>query len=153
MTVDALLAAAHHLAAFSLVSLLVVELVTVRAPMGRDDILRFGRFDAAYGIAAVVVIVVGIGRLVFGSVPVDFYLANLFFWLRMTSLGAVALISVYPTIRGQAWRMAAEADPAFQAPAADVRLVRRALHVELAILPLIPISAALMARGIGTLAG
>ena len=153
MTLDALLAAAHHLAVFSLVSLLVVELVTVRAPMGRDDILRFGRFDAAYGIAAVAVIVVGIGRLVFGAVPVDFYFTNLFFWLKMASLGAIALISVYPTMRGQAWRKAAEADAGFQATASDVRLVRRALHVELAILPLIPISAALMARGIGTFAG
>jgi putative membrane protein len=153
MTVDALLAIAHHLAVFSLVALLVVELVIVRAPMGLQEITRFGRFDGMYGIAAVVVIVVGIARLVFGAVPVDFYLANLFFWLKMGSLGAISLISVYPTVRGMAWRKAATADAAFTAPAADVRGVRRALHVELAILPLIPISAVLMARGIGALGG
>ena len=39
--------------------------------------------------------------------------------------------------------------PEFVPPAGSVASARRALWVELAILPLIPVSAALMARGIG----
>lgn len=153
MTLDALLAIAHHLAVFSLVALLVVELVVVRAPMGTAEIARFGRIDGLYGIVAIAVVVVGIARLLWGAVPVEFYLVNLFFWLKMGTLAAIALISVYPTMRGIAWRKAASADASWTVPVAELRPVRRALHVELAILPLIPISAALMARGIGALGG
>lgn len=151
MAIDALLAIVHHLAAFSLAALLVAELVLVRGTLDAAAIARFGRIDGLYGIAAVAVIVAGIARLAFGAVPAEFYLANAFFWLKMGSLGAIAIISVLPTARGLAWRKAAAADGGFVVPAADVRLVRRAMHVELAILPLIPVSAALMARGIGAL--
>lgn len=151
MTVDALLAAAHHLAVFSLVSLLVAERVLVREGMGGTDIARFGRIDGLYGIAAVVVIVVGISRLLFGAIPAAFYVLNLFFWVKMGALGAIAIVSIYPTVRGMAWRRAAGRDPAFTVGPDELRAVRRALHVELAIMPLIPVAAALMARGIGQL--
>lgn len=151
MTVDALLAIVHHLAAFSLAALLVAELVLVRPGIGAGEIGRFTRVDRLYGIAAATVLVVGIGRLVFGAVPAEFYLVNVFFWTKMASFGAVALVSVLPTMRGIAWARASAAEATFVVPADEVRTVRRALHVELALLPLIPVSAALMARGIGTL--
>lgn len=151
MTIDALLAIVHHLAAFGLVALLVAEVVLVRGTLDADTIGRFGRVDGLYGFAAVTVIVAGIARVVFGAAPAEFYLGNVFFWLKMGSIGVIAIISVLPTARGMAWRKAAAADASFLVPAGDLRLVRRAIHVELAILPLIPVSAALMARGIGAL--
>jgi putative membrane protein len=63
----------------------------------------------------------------------------------------VAAISLLPTLQGIRWRRVRATDPSYAAPAPEIRRVRRALAVQLAVLPLIPISAALMARGIGAL--
>ena len=151
MTLDAALAILHHLAAFSLTGLLIAELVLLRGRLDGDAIRRFGTVDALYGASAGIVVAAGIGRLLFGVVPIDFYLGNAFFWIKMASLAIVAAISVFPTIQGIRWRRALGPDPSFAPPAAEAGHVRRALAVQLAVLPLIPISAALMARGFGAL--
>lgn len=66
VTLDALLAIAHHLAVFSLVSLLVVELVLVRAPMTAGEVARFVRIDGLYGLSAIAVLVAGVARVAWG---------------------------------------------------------------------------------------
>lgn len=146
---DALLASIHHLAAFALVGVIVAELVLLRGALDADGIRRFGRVDALYGLTAGVVLAAGIARLLFGATPVEVYLSNAFFWLKMAAFGVVAAVSVYPTIVGLRWRRALATDAEFAAPEADAHRLRRALAVELAVLPIIPVSAALMARGIG----
>jgi putative membrane protein len=151
VTVDAALAILHHLAAFSLPALLLAEIVLLRGRLDGDAIRRFGVIDALYGASAGVVVIAGIGRLLFGAVPIEFYLGNAFFWIKMASLGTVAAISRLPTITGIRWRRSLRADADYAPPAAEAGRVRRALAVQLVVLPLIPISAALMARGIGSL--
>jgi putative membrane protein len=149
MGIDALLAIVHHLSGFALVGLLFVEVAIVRGRMDGPAIGRLGRVDALYGIVFTVVVLAGIGRLAWGIVPGETYLANAFFWLKMAALGGAALVSITPTVRGGRWRRASAGNPGFEAPAGELRLVRRALWLELAILPVVPIAAALMARGYG----
>lgn len=151
MTFDAVLAILHHLAAFALTGLLVAELVLLRGQQDGASIKRFGLVDAFYGATAGFVVLAGIGRLLFGAVPVEFYLGNAFFWIKMAALGTVAGISLLPTIQGIRWRRVLATDPAYAPTVTELSHVRRALLVQLAVLPLIPISAALMARGIGAL--
>jgi putative membrane protein len=151
MALDAVLAILHHMAVFSLVGLLFVEFALLRGPMAGPAIRRFGLVDALYGMAAIAVVAVGIARVAWGIVPADVYLANLWFWVKMGALLAVALISILPSVRGGRWRRALAADPSYEAPETDLALARRALWVELAILPVVPIAAALMARGYGAL--
>lgn len=151
MTIDAALAILHHLAAFALVGLLIAEFVLLRGRLDGSAIRRFGTIDALYGASAGMVVVVGIARLLLGAVPVEFYLGNAFFWIKMAALATVAAISLVPTIQGIRWRRSLGADAAFEPPARESGRVRRALAVQLAVLPLIPVSAALMARGIGAL--
>src|SRR5690606_42127552 len=112
---------------------------------------RSGPVDAMSGASAGFVVVAGIGRLLFGDVPADFYLGNAFFWIKMAALGAVAAISLLPTVQGFRWRRALRDDPSYAPPMAEATRVRRALAAQLIVLPIIPISAALMARGIGAL--
>ena len=151
MTVDAILAIVHHLAAFSLGALLIAEFVLLRGSLDPDGSRRFSRVDTLYGIAAILVVVAGVARLFFGAVDIGFHLGNAFFWLKMASLAAVALVSIQPTILGVRWRQAVDRDATFTPPATDISAIRRNLAIELVVLPLIPISAALMARGIGSL--
>ncbi len=131
--------------------MLLAEFVLLRGHLDPDGIRRFSRVDTFYGIAAGVVVVVGVARLFFGAIDIGFYLGNVFFWLKMASLAAVALVSIQPTILGVRWRQALDRDAAFAPAATDVAAIRRSLTIELVVLPLIPISAALMARGIGSL--
>ena len=148
---DAILASLHHLAAFALVGLLVAELVLLRGRLDGDGIGRFGRVDALYGITAGLVVAAGVARLLFGATPIEVYLSNAFFWVKMAAFATVGAVSVYPTLVGLRWRRALSRDPSFQAPLGDTRRLRGLLALELAVLPVIPVSAALMARGIGAL--
>jgi putative membrane protein len=151
MTVDAVLASIHHIAAFALVGIIVAELVLLRGRLDGEVIRRFGRIDALYGLSAAVVVIAGIARLLFGQTPVDYYLGNLFFWIKMAAFAAVAILSIYPTALGVRWRRAIDRDPTYSPPVGEVAAIRRSLTTEVVVLPIIPIAAALMARGFGVL--
>jgi putative membrane protein len=58
---------------------------------------------------------------------------------------AVALASIYPTVKFRSWRKKEKAPDAASVPA-----IRRLLHLELIGVVLILLFAALMARGIGS---
>jgi putative membrane protein len=140
---DAWLALGHHLAAFTVLATLAAEWAMVRPGLRNDDLPRLAAIDALYGLSALGVVVIGVLRVTLGEKPADFYLGNPVFWLKMASLGAVALLSIRPTMAFLRWRrmMAVEDDV--------LPVVRRLVIVELLVFPLIPVFAALMARGIG----
>jgi putative membrane protein len=148
---EPLLAILHHLAAFAIVAFLVAEFVLLRGALDRATFRRFGVIDALYGSSAGIVIGAGVARLFVGPTPVDVYLSNAFFWTKMAAFAAIALVSVYPTIVAVRWRLAARRDPELMPAERQVRRLRRVVALELGIVPVIPISAALMARGIGAL--
>jgi putative membrane protein len=63
----------------------------------------------------------------------------------------MGLLSFPPTRRIGAWRKAAIADAGFAPPTDEIMTVRRFMHWEAVVFILIPIFAALMARGYGAL--
>jgi putative membrane protein len=95
-------------------------------------------------------VLVGIGRLVWGLKGWEFYLASWSFWAKMAAFAAVGIASIPPTLKILAWRRAARTDPAYAVPDADVAGLRRLVLAELALFTLIPVFAAMMARGIGS---
>ena len=68
---------------------------------------------------------------------------------RVLTIAAVGLLSIPPTLRLVAWHKAAKADPAFVAPEAGIGRVRTWLGLQFLIFLLVPVFAAMMARGIG----
>jgi putative membrane protein len=70
-----------------------------------------------------------------------FYFQNGAFLAKMVLFVAVALLSIYPTLKFLAWRKGIDASA--------VPTIRRLLHLELVGVVLILLCAALMARGIG----
>jgi putative membrane protein len=66
----------------------------------------------------------------------------------MTLYVVIALVSVRPSLLFLRWRRRLAATGATP-PAAEVAQARRLIHVELALLALMPLMAVLMARGIG----
>ena len=93
----ALLAFLHHLAAFALVAALTAELVLVKGTMTLDSARRIVRFDAAYGISAMALVVVGLLRVFHFEKGAEYYLRSAPFIAKLTLFAIVGLISIYPT--------------------------------------------------------
>lgn len=149
MDLDLILASAHHLAVFALVVLLAVEFAILRPGLSPAVLKRLGGIDGAYGMCALLVLIIGFARVFSGSAGSGYYLTNWVFWTKIGLFVIVGLLSIVPTIRILAWRKALAADPGFVPADAEVRGLRRYLHAELGVLFLIPLFAAAMARGYG----
>ena len=144
MDVDLLLASAHHLAVFALAAILAAEFVLLRPGLAGDRLALIGRIDGFYGGLAALVIIIGILRVVFGATGWDYYAGNWAFWLKMAAFGGVGLASLPPTLAILRWRRAGIAPTA-----ADIGSLRPYLLLQLGLFALIPIFAAMMARGYG----
>ncbi|MBD0413147.1 DUF2214 family protein [Oryzicola mucosus] len=142
--VDLLLAIAHHLLAFTLVGALAVEFAVIRPGLERAQVSVAAAADAIYGMSALLIIIVGVGRVVFGLKGWEFYIATPAFWAKMAAFGVAGVLSIRPTIVILKWRKAGHAEAI---PLKDIEKVRTALKAELFFLALVPICAAAMARG------
>ena len=146
MLTDLILAALHHLAIVSLIVLLAVEFALLRPGITRENLGRVTKVDAAYGATASLVIVIGICRVIFGIKGAGFYLSNPWFWAKMASFAAIGLLSIPPTLALMKWRKASGSDRNFLPQQSEVARLRRFIHAEVALLGLVVIFAAAMAR-------
>lgn len=147
---DLLLAATHHLLVFALAAALAAELVLLRPGLAGEAIGRLARIDRAYGGLAGGVILIGIGRVIFGLKSWEFYVHNPLFWAKMAAFAAVGLLSIQPTRIILRWSRQSGTDGAAPVPEADVATIRAYVVAQAAIFALIPVLAAAMARGIGS---
>jgi putative membrane protein len=121
--VSALVAFLHHLAAFALVAALVVEFVLIRDELNPRTARRLALADLVLGVSAGVLLIVGLLRVFYFEKGAAFYFSNGAFIAKLVLFFAVALLSIYPTLRFLRWRR--EPNPA------EVPAVRRVLHLEL----------------------
>ncbi|GAB3130178.1 DUF2214 family protein [Novispirillum itersonii] len=140
---DLLLAAGHHLAAFTLVAALGAQALLLRLPLRPDTLRLLARTDLVYGVAAAAVLGLGGCRVMWDGTAkgAAFYAASPLFWAKLAVFAAVGLLSVFPTLRFRRWARQPQAIPPEQAAS-----VRRCVMAELALLPLLPILAAALAR-------
>ena len=146
MLTDLLLAATHHLLVFALVAMLVAESLLLRGPIDTATLHRLARLDGGYGASAGLLLLVGIGRVVFGLKGYDFYLHNPWFHAKLGAYVLVGLLSILPTIRFLRWRKALRTDPAFLPAPAEVARMRGIVRFELLLVATIFVLAAAMAR-------
>ncbi len=149
VALDAILAVVHHILAFGLLGTLAIEWALVRPGLTADSLARLRSVDRTYGLLAATLLTIGVSRLFLGAVGPGYYLTNLFFWAKMAAFGAVGLLSIGPTAAYIRWGRAALETDAWHPPAAEIEAARRAIVRQLALFPLIPTFAALMARGFG----
>lgn len=149
MATDLLLAILHHLLVFSIAGIIAVELATVRPGLKGEALGMLGRIDGAYGLLAMLVIIVGFGRVFFGLRGWEYYVFYWAFWAKMAAFVVVGLLSIRPTMRILRWRRAAAGASAFAVPDDEIRAARTYLKAEALVFLLIPTFAAIMARGVG----
>ncbi len=143
---DLVLAGAHHLAVFSLVAVFAAEFALLRPGLGGERLRQLARLDATYGAAATLVILVGIARVISGDMGWQYYVGNTAFWAKMTAFGVMGALTVPPTLAIRRWLKRGSEAP----PANELAGARRYLHLQAAVLVLIPLFAAAMARGYGS---
>ncbi|CCV05365.1 conserved membrane hypothetical protein [Mesorhizobium metallidurans STM 2683] len=148
-TTDLVLAIIHHLLVFSLAGIIGAEFVLTCGELPATTLRRLVGIDRHYGIIAMLIIIVGIGRVIYGLKGWEFYVYNWVFWAKMAAFAIVGLLSIVPTVRFVSWNRQAVANPAFAVPAAELAAVKTHVRAEAFIFLLIPVFAAAMARGYG----
>jgi len=149
MTAAITLAFLHHTAAVAVMALLTVELVLLRFDLTPPIARTILRMDGAYGIAALVLLVVGLSRVFFTEKGAAYYFHSGTFLAKLTLFVIVGLLSIYPTMQFLRWRPALREQRAPQLDATTKRKLRMTIHIELTLLLVILLLAAMMARGIG----
>jgi putative membrane protein len=144
---DLHLAFAHHILMLILFGILAGELVLVRTPLTEQTLRRLAPLDLWYGIVAVAIVIVGFSRAIFAAKGWGYYSANLFFWAKMATFIAISLLSIWPTVAFIRWRTGLRLGKL--PDASQIAPVRLVLCTEAMLFALVPIFAALMARGYG----
>ena len=148
MTATVTAAFIHHVAAFILVGALMVELVVLKGELTPTSARSVLRMDAAYGIAALVLLAVGFLRVFYTEKGAGYYFASGSFLTKLTLFILVGLLSIYPTMTFLRWRKALRDGRVPEFDAGTRRKVRMLIHIELTLLFVIMLMAVMMARGV-----
>jgi len=148
MTATITAAFIHHAAAFVLVGALMVELVVLRNELTVASARSVLRMDMTYGIAALVLLIVGFVRVFHTEKGSAYYFDSGAFLLKLTLFIIVALLSVYPTVKYMGWRKSLRAGSVPRFDPGARRVVRILIHAQLTLLFVIMLMAVMMARGI-----
>ena len=146
---SAIMAFLHHLAAFTLVGVIIYEHTAFRKEMSIAEARRIQRMDMIYGISAAILLVVGLLRVFNFEKGASFYAQNWFFWTKMIGFALAALLSIYPTIRFVSWNKSFAKNQAPEISDTEFARIKMILRLELLGIVIIILSAAMMARGVG----
>ena len=148
---SAAMAFLHHVAAFTVVAALAVEVALFKPPLSIVQARRLLRTDTIFGLSAGAVLVVGLLRVTYFEKGPAYYWHDAFFLGKFAAFLAAALISICPTMTFLSWNRGLKAGAAPEIPAGRTRWVRMCLMLELTAIVVILLCAALMARGFGYL--
>ncbi|MEM7574884.1 MAG: DUF2214 family protein [Bacteroidota bacterium] len=146
MTLYIIIRYLHFLGIFVWVGALTAEWVLLQPELPRKTVKRLMMIDRLYGLAAIVV--VGMGLLMWFKVgkPAEFYNTNGLFHLKVGLAGAVGLLSLYPTRFFARQAKGEDQEAIVNIPPS----VRQFILAELLIMIIIPLLAVLMATGLGS---
>jgi putative membrane protein len=105
--------------------------------------------DNFWGVAALLWITTGLWRA-FGHLEKtpDFYLHNVFFYIKMALFGLVFLLEILPMVTLIQWRIQLRKKRSFKVPQTRLDLFILLNNLELALVLIIPFVAVAMARGV-----
>lgn len=145
---EPLIAYLHYLAIVLIAGFLAAEMVVCRPTLHAEQVRLLPRLDVIFFGGALLALATGLLRLFYYAKGVAFYVSNPFFGVKMALYVAIALLSIKPTATFLRWRRRLAESGALP-PAAEIAAARRLIHIEVALLALMPLMAVLMARGIG----
>jgi putative membrane protein len=146
---SAIMAFLHHLAAFTVVATLAIEVALFKPPLTLIQARRLQATDSIFGASAGVLLIVGLLRVFYFEKGAGYYFSNPYFLTKFSLFIAAALISIYPTILFLSWKKAIKAGAGPEVSAEQTRRARLCLMFELTAVLGILFCAPFMARGLG----
>jgi putative membrane protein len=137
----------HHLCAFTLVSALAIEFTLVRQELTLASARRLITTDLVLGIAAGLLLVIGLLRVFFFEKGAAYYWHSHAFLTKFGLFVIVGLLSIIPTLEFLSWRGAIRAGEVPVMESSRRKRVMMVIHAELAAVVIILLCAAIMARG------
>jgi putative membrane protein len=145
----AVVAYGHYLSFMVCFAALVLERRLIRPQPDRRDAIWMVVTDIVYGLAALGVLGTGILRVLYFGQGSAFYTENPLFWWKVGTYLAVGTLSLYPTITYILWAIPLRKGELPQVSESLATRLKWILNVEILGFALIPLLAALMARGVG----
>jgi putative membrane protein len=145
MTSELILRYFHFVSIIVIAGTLTSEYVLLKKSLTRQEINRLARIDALYGIAALLLVGVGL-TLWLGGIgkPTDYYSMNWIFLTKLSLFSSIGIMSLYPTVFFLKNRKG-NPEEIVMIPSSIYWILR----IEILLLLSIPLLAGLMARGIG----
>jgi putative membrane protein len=138
----------HSLAMMLLAAALVAEHLMF---VPRPDLATARKLvivDVIYGITLLLVLATGIGRLFHGGKGALFYMQTGAFHAKFALFLVMVAVWIYPAVKYFGWRRALSAGGAPSMSETAGKRVLMAIRIQLLILVIIPLLAAMMARGV-----
>ncbi|GGB98025.1 membrane protein [Oxalicibacterium flavum] len=146
---NVLFAFLHHLCFLAIMLVLSFEMLALKQPLTLQSAARIRRYDAIYGVAALLVLLIGGLRVMYFEKGAYYYMHSAPFMAKIALFVAVGLISIYPTLTFLKWNKSIRQGIALALSESQGRTLRIVIHVELTLLALMLLCAAMMAKGIG----
>ena len=146
MWTSSIVAYLHYLGFMLAFAALTVEIFNLKTEITLDQAKKVLFADAAYGAAAIVILITGVLRVLYFGKGTDYYLSNPFFYAKISVFIIVSLLSLYPTFTFLTWIRNFQIDqpPTLENP--QVNRLSWMIKGELLGFILIPLLAAVMAR-------
>lgn len=139
----------HHLAAFTLVAVLLGEYLLLHIPFTLENARKLTRLDMLYGLAALTLITAGLLRVFHFEKGAGYYFHSLPFLFKLGLFALVGILSIIPTREFFSWRALLAANQLPVIDQARLNHLRRIVFCELLLLVPILSGAAMTAKGIG----
>lgn len=150
MWTSAITAYLHYLGFMVAFAALVIEHQTVKENLSLKEAWRISIADAIYGVSATMILITGILRVMYFGKGTDYYLSNPAFYVKVGIFALVSLLSLYPTFVFVSWIKSLRDSRPPDLELAQAKRLSWLIRIELTGFILIPLFAAIMARGIPT---
>ena len=137
----------HHLCAFTLVAALAIEFTLIKQELTLASARRLISTDLVLGIAAGLLLVIGLLRVFFFEKGAAYYWNSHAFLAKFGLFVIVGLLSIIPTMEFLSWRGAIRTGQVPVMESSRRKRVTMVIHIELAAVVIILLCAAIMARG------
>jgi putative membrane protein len=137
----------HYLGFMFAFGALVVENQTLKIDLSLEEAWRVVVADTIYGLSAVTIVITGILRVLYFGKGTDYYLSNHVFYVKVGIFIGISLLSLYPTFCFVSWVKGLRDRELPKLELSQVQRLSLLIRGELIGFVLIPLFAALLARG------
>lgn len=140
----------HYLSLLLITASVMTERLTVKPNMSIDEEKLLGYADIMTGVAGTALAASGYFRATQYGKGWDFYSHEPIFWLKMTFLGIFGGLSLFPTITIIQRTVKIQQEGTIEPMSEELATrLKKVMNAELTALATIPLTATLMARGVG----